>query len=95
VEPITTLPLATTGADFMISPVVKVHSSFGAAGRTVFDTPFRFWSPRKMGHESVGWATVSKRRKRDKLLVLSISYSIYLFLLTINDCRFLIADLQF
>ena len=40
----------------MLSPVVNVHNNFGEFGIEDFDTPFKFWSPRKMGHESVGWA---------------------------------------
>jgi hypothetical protein len=36
--------------------VVKVQSNLGFSGSAVFETPERCWSPRKMGHESVGWA---------------------------------------
>ena len=45
-----------TGADLILSPVAKVHNNFGEVGSVDFETPFRFWSPRKMGQESVGWA---------------------------------------
>jgi hypothetical protein len=42
----------------MLSPVSNVQSNFGESGIVVFETPVRFWLPRKMGHESVGWAFV-------------------------------------
>jgi hypothetical protein len=56
--------LATTGDDFILSPVVNVHNNFGEFGSSVFETPVRFWSPRKMGQESVDWANVPIPKKR-------------------------------